>query len=163
MSPIFRRRVSATRPKTWRGALARQGMELADFEDGDAILVRTGWGARFWTSDPENPRNDRASFFELGSPGLSIRAGRWLINRKPVLVAADNGGISGPAEPPFNTVPGIGHHIYLLNGVYMLENIDLEVLAKDAAARNDYTFLFLAQPLKIRGGTGSTVAPVAVR
>ena len=35
----------------------------------------------------------------------------------------------------------------------------LEALAKDKA----YEFAFIVEPLKIKGGTGSTVAPIAVR
>ena len=33
----------------------------------------------------------------------------------------------------------------------------------ELAAKNVYEFAFIMQPLKIQGGTGSTVAPVAVR
>jgi kynurenine formamidase len=40
-----------------------------------------------------------------------------------------------------------------------LENLKLE----DLAARQVFEFAFVMQPLKIKGGTGSTVAPVAVR
>jgi hypothetical protein len=32
-----------------------------------------------------------------------------------------------------------------------------------AAAKGVYEFAFIVEPLKIQGGTGSTVAPVAVR
>jgi kynurenine formamidase len=34
---------------------------------------------------------------------------------------------------------------------------------EDLAARGAYEFAFVVQPLKIQGGTGSTVAPVAIR
>ena len=43
--------------------------------------------------------------------------------------------------------------------IVLLENLRLDELA----ARNVYEFALIVQPLKIRGGTGSTVAPVAVR
>ena len=43
--------------------------------------------------------------------------------------------------------------------IVLLENLRLEGLA----ARNVYEFALIVQPLKMRGGTGSTVAPVAVR
>jgi kynurenine formamidase len=33
----------------------------------------------------------------------------------------------------------------------------------ELAAAKAYEFAFIVQPLKIKGGTGSTVAPVAVR
>jgi kynurenine formamidase len=44
-------------------------------------------------------------------------------------------------------------------GVHLLENLRLE----DLAAKRVYEFALIVQPLKIQGGTGSTVAPVAVR
>jgi kynurenine formamidase len=40
-----------------------------------------------------------------------------------------------------------------------LENLKLD----DLSAKRVYEFAFVMQPLKIKGGTGSTVAPVAIR
>ncbi len=52
------------------------------------------------------------------------------------------------------------HQIALVvNGVHLLENLNLTELA----AKKAYEFAFAMQPLKIKGGTGSTVAPVAIR
>jgi kynurenine formamidase len=41
----------------------------------------------------------------------------------------------------------------------LLENLKLD----DLAARNAYEFALIVEPLKIEGGTGSTVAPIAIR
>jgi kynurenine formamidase len=41
----------------------------------------------------------------------------------------------------------------------LLENLKLEELA----ASNVYEFALIVEPLKIEGGTGSTVAPIAIR
>ncbi len=43
-------------------------------------------------------------------------------------------------------------------GVYIMESLDLEELARQRI----YEFLFVALPVKIRGATGSMVDPVAV-
>ena len=52
------------------------------------------------------------------------------------------------------------HQIALgVNGVHLLENLQLDELA----AKKAYEFAFMMQPLKIQGGSGSTVAPVAIR
>ena len=52
------------------------------------------------------------------------------------------------------------HQIALVvNGVHLLENLKLDELA----AKGVSEFALIVQPLKIEGGTGSTVAPVAVR
>jgi kynurenine formamidase len=47
----------------------------------------------------------------------------------------------------------------VVNGIHLLENMKLDELASKRA----YEFAFVIQPLKIEGGTGSTVAPIAIR
>ena len=47
----------------------------------------------------------------------------------------------------------------VVNGIHLLENLKLDQLA----AKRVYEFAFTIQPLKLRGGTGSTVAPAALR
>jgi kynurenine formamidase len=52
------------------------------------------------------------------------------------------------------------HQIMLVvHGIHLLENLKLAELA----AKGVHEFAFVMQPLKIQGGTGSTVAPVAIR
>ena len=46
-----------------------------------------------------------------------------------------------------------------MNGIHLLENLKLDELA----GKQVHEFALIVQPLKIQGGTGSTVAPVAVR
>ena len=43
--------------------------------------------------------------------------------------------------------------------MHLLENLKLDELA----VKGVYEFAFIMEPLKIQGGTGSTVAPIAVR
>ena len=47
----------------------------------------------------------------------------------------------------------------VINGIHLLENLKLDELA----AKRAYEFAFIVEPLKIQGGTGSTVAPIAIR
>jgi kynurenine formamidase len=47
----------------------------------------------------------------------------------------------------------------VVHGVHLVESLKLDELA----AKRAYEFAFIVEPLKIRGGTGSTIAPVAVR
>ena len=76
-----------------------------------------------------------------------------------MLLGSDN----WPVEMAPNPDPKISlpvHQIALVvNGVHLLENLKLD----DLAAKQVYEFAFIMEPLKIQGGTGSTVAPVAVR
>lgn len=47
----------------------------------------------------------------------------------------------------------------VVNGIHLLENLRLDELASARA----YEFALIVEPLKIQGGTGSTVAPIAIR
>jgi kynurenine formamidase len=47
----------------------------------------------------------------------------------------------------------------VVNGIHLLENLKLDELA----AKGVTEFALMVQPLKIQGGTGSSVAPIAVR
>ena len=47
-------------------------------------------------------------------------------------------------------------------GMPLLDNANLDDLADACAASGRYEFLFMAAPLRIRGGTGSPVNPIAV-
>jgi kynurenine formamidase len=51
-------------------------------------------------------------------------------------------------------------HVHLLveNGIHIIECLNLEQLAQDRV----YEFVFAAAPLKIRGGTGSPIRPIAI-
>jgi kynurenine formamidase len=129
------------------GALKKQGTTL---QPGDAVIINTGWG-RLWGKD--NAR------YVKSCPGIGVKAAQWLIGKDPMLLGSDN----WPVEVAPNPDPQISlpvHQIALVvNGVHLLENLKLDELA----AKKVYEFAFMMQPLKIQGGTGSTVSPVAVR
>lgn len=127
-------------------ALARQKLKL---QPGDALILHTGWG-RLWGKD-----NTR---YLTKSPGIGVAAAEWLAKQDPMLVGADNVSIEvSPNPDPKLSLPV--HQIMLVvNGIHLLENLKLDELA----AKRVQEFAFIVQPLKIRGGTGSTVAPIAV-
>jgi kynurenine formamidase len=134
-------------PQDLQAALAAQKLTL---QPGDAVLVHTGWGT-LWGKD--NARYQRAS------PGLGVAAAEWLAKQDPMLVGADNGGVEVAPNPDKN-LAGPGHQIFLVvNGIHLLENLKLDELA----ARNAHEFALIVEPLKIQGGTGSSVAPIAIR
>ncbi|MEJ7608095.1 MAG: cyclase family protein [Bryobacteraceae bacterium] len=128
-------------------ALKRQKLVI---EPGDAILIHTGWG-RYW--DKDNTR------YAKSSPGIGAKAAEWLAKQNPMVVGSDNMSVEvSPNPDPDVNLPV--HQIMLaVNGIHLLENLKLNELA----AQRVYEFAFLLQPLKIQGGTGSTVAPVALR
>jgi kynurenine formamidase len=52
------------------------------------------------------------------------------------------------------------HQIMLVvHGIHLLEHLRLDELADSGA----HEFALIVQPLKLKGATGSTVAPIAVR
>jgi kynurenine formamidase len=128
-------------------ALQRQSVAL---QPGDAVLIHTGW-SRLWGKD--NAR------YMKSCPGIGVAAAEWLAKQDPMLVGADN----WPVEVAPNPDPQISlpvHQIMLaVNGIHLLENLKLG----DLAAKRAYEFAFVMQPLKLKGGTGSTVAPIAIR
>jgi kynurenine formamidase len=119
---------------------------------GDAIVLRTGWPTVF----AESP--DR---YWNGEPGLSADGARWLAERDISLVASDNSAISGLNTDGLAD-EGLDDDIHMIflwrHGIYLMEMLWLEELA---AARQS-TFLFMVAPLRIVGGTGSPVNPLAV-
>jgi kynurenine formamidase len=125
---------------------AADGVEL---RPGDAVLVRLGSGAVF---------ADRAVYEAAG--GVSGEASAWIAAQRPLLVGADNLAWDVPGvvdEDTGTTLPG---HVHLLvrNGIYIVESLNLEQLAADGIRE----FAFACLPLKLRGGTGSPVRPIAL-
>ena len=124
---------------------AAEGLEI---RPGDVILVRTGAGA-LW-EDPD-------AFLAAG--GIDASGSRWCAEREPLAVGADNMAwdVPGAEDPELGTLPG---HLLLLvrAGVYIVEGLNLEELARDRVRE----FAFVCLPLKLRGGTGSPVRPLAL-
>jgi kynurenine formamidase len=88
-----------------------------------------------------------------------VAAGEWLAKLSPMLVGADNWGIEVRPNPNKDLAFPFHQLMITVNGIFLLENLDLDALARDRV----YEFAFIVQPLKLKGGTGSTVAPIAVK
>jgi kynurenine formamidase len=124
----------------------RQRVEI---QPGDVVLIRTG-NAQHW-ADPER---------YLAGPGMDSSASVWLAEKQVLAVGADNMAwdVIGLRDPHFGCqLPG---HLILLarHGIYIIENLHLEELARAGHAR----FTFICMPLKFIGATGSPVRPIAV-
>ena len=128
-------------------ALARQQLTL---QPGDAVIVHTGWG-RLWGK--ENSR------YMTNNPGLGAAAAEWIARQDPMLIGADNAPINVTPSPDPQLSNPVHQIALVVNGVFLLENLRLDELA----AQRAYEFALIVEPLKLVGGTGSTVAPIAVR
>jgi kynurenine formamidase len=141
-----------------RGALARQNIAERSIEPGDAILFNYGWAAANWTN-PSKYNDSRFGVGEnKGSPGIGPEVARWLSERKVSMVGADSCCVQVmPALKPDTLSPHL--ELFLKEGIYLLENMNLQELARDRA----YEFLLISPPLRIKGATGSPVRPLAIR
>ncbi len=127
-------------------ALARQQLALTP---GDAILIYTGWGSM---------RGKNNGRYGAHSPGVGIAAGEWLVRQDPMLVASDSCCVEVRPSEAGMSLPV--HSLLLIqHGILLLENLQLDALAASGAGE----FALVVQPLKLKGATGSAVAPVAIR
>jgi kynurenine formamidase len=120
-------------------------------EPGDVVLIRTGWG-RMWDSP------DAYVGADSGVPGAGEEGAKWIASKRVRAAGSDT--------IAFERIPaGAGHavlpvHRVLLveHGIHIIETLALEELAASGARE----FLFVLSPLKVVGGTGSPVRPLAV-
>jgi len=128
-------------------ALSRAGVTL---QRGDAVIIHTGWG-QLWGTD--NAR------YQAGNPGIGVAAAEWLARQGPILVGADTPPVEVSPNPDEQLSLPVHQIMLVINGIHLLENLKLDELA----AKRVYESAFIIEPLKIQGGTGSTVAPIAIR
>ncbi len=115
---------------------------------GDMVVVRTGWLSVFYT-DP--------ALYSSGEPGLDATTLPWLKKHDIVAVGADNWGVEALAPLQPSDMPvhrGATRDL----GVYLVENLTLE----EVAAHRVYEFLLVIAPLRLTGGAGSPVNPIAI-
>ena len=129
------------------GALAKQSLKLLP---GDAVILHTGWG-KLWGKD--NARYSRSN------PGIGIAAAEWLAKQDPILVGADTAPVEVSPNPDKQLSLPVHQIMLVVNGIHLLENLKLD----EMVAKRVHEFALTMQPLKIKGGTGSTVAPAAIR
>jgi kynurenine formamidase len=127
----------------------RAGLKV---ESGDALFLRTGRWARVKAKGPLNLNQQ--------TPGLYASCAKWLKERDVALLGSD---VVQDVRP--SRVEGVNqplHQMLLVAvGMPLFDNCDLEALAEAAAQRRRWSFLFAAAPLRVPGGTGSPLNPIA--
>lgn len=118
---------------------------------GDIVLVRTGWMKYFTDLDRYLGHADN------GIPGVTRAGAEWLSSRG--IIASGSDTMNYEHKPDMAKVSLQVHVHYLVEtGIFILESMNLEHLA----ANEVWDFTFVALPLRIRGGTGSPLRPVAI-
>ncbi len=134
-------------PEHLEGAAKAQNVAI---EKGDVVLLRTGW-ARYW-NDPVRYITGGQGAVPAG-PGPEIAGARWLSERGVFAAGSDTVAFERvPAPMPVHV------HLLVESGIHLIEALNLEELSRDQI----YEFMFVAAPLKIQGGTGSPIRPLAV-
>ncbi|NKB98515.1 MAG: cyclase family protein [Pseudomonadales bacterium] len=120
---------------------------------GDVLLIRTGRWAKIAAEGQWNSLEKAA--------GSHASIARWLKDRDVAVIGCD--GVSDVMPSGVEGLVNPLHELVLVAlGMPILDNLDLEAVASEAAQRDRTTFLFVGAPLRVKGGTGSPLNPLAV-
>lgn len=120
---------------------------------GDIVLVRTGHRRRRVALGPWDP----ASL----SAGLHPSSMALLHESSSAVLGSD--GDSDARPSPVTGVQSPIHALALAGmGMPLIDNMNLEEIADACVAANRWEFLVVLAPLRIPGGTGSPVNPIAI-
>jgi kynurenine formamidase len=118
---------------------------------GDIVLVRLGRDARRRVHDDANV------------PGLDPEVAGWLHERQAAMLGGDgvhdpipSGRISADWPMPIHMIGLVAM------GLHLLDNLYLEDVAAICAQLDRWAFLLTLAPLRIEGGTGSPLNPIAL-
>jgi kynurenine formamidase len=136
-------------------AAERQGTEI---EQGDIVLLRTGWLAAYY-DDPTS-----LSQMPLAEPGLvhSRALVDWFWEREIPALGTDTMGNELTLHPGHGDISTLHAALMRNLGIVFTEMLWLEELAADCASTGRWTFLYAAAPLKVVGASASPTNPIAI-
>jgi kynurenine formamidase len=117
---------------------------------GDALLLRTGRWAHRAVHGPTRTMS-----------GWDASVMPFLAERDIALLGADSVHEAPDSVPGLNVNP-IHRFAIVARGMNLLDNLDLETAAETAARLNRWEFMIVVAPLRVPGGTGSPVNPIAI-
>ncbi|HMN99341.1 MAG TPA: cyclase family protein [Miltoncostaeaceae bacterium] len=128
----------------------RQGVRVGP---GDILLIRTGHTLRMAEVGPWDT--------VAGTAGLHPHAVLFLAERQVAALGSDGNNDTAPSAAEGVAFP---IHVLALNamGVHLLDYLQLDDLLARCREAGRWDFLIVAAPLRIEGGTGSPVNPIAV-
>ena len=127
--------------------------EQVSVGEGDVLLVSTGHATRLDELGPWNTAKAKA--------GLHPKCAGFLSERGVAALGCDS---NSDTAPPVTDGVGFPIHVLALTamGVHLLDYLHFGELAGACEDVGRWEFLFIAAPLRIAGGTGSPLNPIAV-
>lgn len=134
----------------FEAAEREQGVTVGE---GDILLVRTGHAQRLHELGPWDTANAKA--------GLHPSAMPFIAERGVAALGSDGNSDTAPSSTVGVTFP---IHVLAINamGVHLLDYLQFEELRVACERAKRWEFLFVAAPLRIVGGTGSPINPIAI-
>jgi kynurenine formamidase len=121
--------------------------------EGDILLVRTGHARRLRELGPWDTGKAKS--------GLHPTAMTLLAERGIAALGSDTNGDTAPSS-----TDGVAFPIHVLAiaamGIHLLDYLQFEELRPACERMGRWEFLFVAAPLRITGGTGSPLNPIAI-
>ena len=137
-------------PADLEAAEGHQGVKVGT---GDILLVRTGHTRRQAELEPWDTGRKKA--------GLHPSTASFLADRQVAALGSDGNSDTAPS-----TTEGIGFPIHVLAinamGIHLLDYLQFEDLAQHCEQHGRWEFLLVVAPLRVVGGTGSPVNPIAM-
>jgi kynurenine formamidase len=132
---------------------AAERAQQVKVEPGDVLLIRTGYYARR-LREPRHPSRD-------GSPAADVACLPWFHERSIAMLGTDTHNDVSPL--PYPRLGNALHVVALVAmGLWLIDNANLEELARACADRRRWEFLLTIAPLRLQHTTGSPVNPIAV-
>lgn len=139
-------------PDQLEKAEAEQGVEV---REGDILLVATGRDAR-------RERHGRWSPMEDGFAGLHAECVPWIHERGVAVLGSDAISDVIPGPPVEGWIMPVHQCALVAMGVHLLDNLHLGDVMAACVELAQWDFQFTVAPLRIEGGTGSPVNPIAL-
>jgi kynurenine formamidase len=121
--------------------------QKVEVKKGDTLLIRTGW-IQYYAEGLKYVAQ------EGGHPGIGLDAADWIAEKGVKYTGSDTTAY----EKLDITNLKVHTKLLRMSGIQIMESLNLEELAQDQV----YEFLFVCLPLRIVGGTGSPIRPIAV-
>jgi kynurenine formamidase len=130
-----------------------EGLEGVRVEEGDILLVRTG-NYRMRLENGPRPRTEPAT-------ACQVACTPWFKERGVAMLGTDTSNDIRPSH--YATITAPLHTMSLVTlGMWLIDNANLEELARACQERNRYEFMLTLGPLRLRNVTGSPVNPIAL-